>query len=187
MDFNNNKYTFRVFLFFLIFLFGKDTIGQTPIVDLISKSDSISTIRGKISDKDTGEEMIAANIQVFKNGNFVQGETTDIDGNYTIQVDSGGYDMEVTYTGYPTQKITGIIVNEGRVTKVDVLLTVSLGNVYFDVVVCSGCCRIPLIQHDKTTTGAILSRREDKDFFKKLPSRNINEMILMTPGVTFGN
>lgn len=170
---NNNKYTFCFFLVVLVLFFGKNGIAQTSIA-------------GKISDKETGEEMIAANITITQNGVFIIGETTDIDGNYIVQVDSGKYDMEVSYTGYPSQKITGIIVNEGLATKVDVQLSVSLGNVYFEVVVCSGCCRIPLIQHDKTTSGIILSTREDEDFFKKRPTRKINELIMMAPGVTFG-
>ncbi len=173
MILNNNKSIFRFLLIFLIFLFGKTGMAQTSIT-------------GKISDKKTGEDMIAANIILSQNGVFIQGETTDIDGNYSMQVDSGEYDMEISYTGYATQKITGIVVVEGKATKVDVLIT-SGEIVDWPILVCSGCCRVPLIQHDKTTTGITLSKKEDEDFFKKLPTRDINEIIIMTPGVTFSN
>lgn len=169
--FYNNKITFRVILIFLIFIFGKTVFSQTAIC-------------GKVTDNDTGEDMIAANIVVTKNGVFIQGATTDIDGNYTIQVDSGKYDMEISYTGYRTQKITGIVAIEGKATKVDV--QISSGEITdYPIIVCCGCCRVPLIQHDKTTTGRRVNMSEG--VFRKLPTRNINEMIMMAPGVTFSN
>jgi hypothetical protein len=68
--------------------------------------------------------MITANIIVTKNGIFVTGETTDIDGDYIIQVDAGTYDLEVSYPGYPTQNIKGVIVEEEQTKKVDVQLKV---------------------------------------------------------------
>jgi len=42
--FYNNKHTFRISLVFLIFIFGENAIAQTSIT-------------GKISDKDTSEDM----------------------------------------------------------------------------------------------------------------------------------
>lgn len=163
--FYNNKITFRIFIVFLVFIFGENGVAQTGIT-------------GKVTDKETGEEMIAANIIVTKDGVFVQGETTDIDGNYSIRVDSGIYDLEVSYTGYPTQKITGIIVNEGETTKVDV----RLGFVGF---INEGCIllgyNIPLIQQDETSTG----QKIDKYNIKRQATRNINKIITITPGVSF--
>ncbi len=165
-SFYNNKYTFRIFSVFLIFIFGQKGIAQTGI-------------SGKVTDENTGEEMVAANIIVTKNGNFIQGETTDIDGNYTIQVDSGKYDIEVSYTGYPTQKITGIIVNEGLTTKVDVQLTTDLKLQMMSIVVLNIC--IPIIKQDETSTGLTITSEK----IRYLPTRNINEIITITPGVSF--
>ena len=82
-----------------------------------------TSLTGKVSDKDTGEEMIAANIVVSKNGVFIRGETTDIDGNYKIRVDPGTYDMEISYTGYATQKITVVIASAGKLTRVDIQIS----------------------------------------------------------------
>ena len=151
----------------LIFLFGKNGIGQTSIT-------------GKISDKNTGEDMIFANIIISQKGAFIKGATTDIDGNYSIQVDSGKYDMEISYTGYPTQKITGIIVNEGQATKVDVLLSTDLKLQMLNIVVMNIC--IPLIRQDETSTGQEIYEYD----IKRHPSRDLKDMIMMTPGVTFG-
>ena len=133
MNFYNNKYRFQFLLVFLIFILGKNVIAQTAIT-------------GKVSDKETGEEMIAANIIVTKNAIFVTGETTDIDGNYIIQVDSGTYDIEVSYTGYPTQKITGIVAIEGQATKVDIQLSTNLKLQIMNIVVRNIC--VPIIKFE---------------------------------------
>ncbi|HFB99568.1 MAG TPA: TonB-dependent receptor, partial [Phaeodactylibacter sp.] len=78
-----------------------------------------TSMTGKVTDKSTGEELIGANIIVTKGGTFIQGESTDIDGNFSIKVDPGSYDMEVSYTGYAPQKIAGIVASAGQATKVD--------------------------------------------------------------------
>jgi hypothetical protein len=63
---------------------------------------SQASIEGKISDE--REPLIEAQIQLKKNGSFIQGTTTDFDGNYVINnLEPGTYDMEVSYLGYQTQ------------------------------------------------------------------------------------
>ncbi len=137
-----------------------------------------TSITGKISDKDTGEDMIAANIIVSKNGVFIQGETTDIDGNYSIRVDPGTYDIEVSYTGYPTQKITGVVANAGQATRVDVQLSVGTGNVMKEVVVTG--YKVPLIKQDETSTGTTVTSEQ----IRNLPTRNINAVAAATAGAS---
>ncbi len=163
--FYNKTFTFRFFLVILIFLFGENVFSQTGIT-------------GKVIDEDTRDEMIAANVIVSKNGVFVQGETTDIDGNYKIRLDPGIYEVEVSYTGYPTKKLADIVVNAGELKKLDVKMKIEDGIIY---------CYfgyegylIPLIKHDETSTGQTL--RDEK--IKNLPTRNINEIITITPGVS---
>lgn len=43
------------------------------------------SLKGKITDKNTGEPVPFANVVAEKNGNLVSGVTTDFDGNYTIK------------------------------------------------------------------------------------------------------
>jgi len=138
-----------------------------------------TSIAGKISDKDTGEDMISTNIIISQNGIFIGGATTDIDGNYKIEIDSGKYDMEVSYTGYPTQKITGIVVIEGQPTKVDVQLNASLENVYFDIVVTGMTIRI-ITPWDMLRGIKVMDSQ-----IQYLPTRNIFEMSTLAPGVSF--
>ena len=168
MNIFNNKNTIRL-LFFFVFLFGKngaEIFAQT-------------TIFGKITDQNTGEELIGANIIVTKKGTFVQGKSTDIDGNFKVKLDPGMYDIEVSYTGYATQKITDIIASAGHATKVDfqmnsggMILFFGCGGQYF---------HIPLISQDETWTGRKIDKRE----IEKSPTRNINEMSSFVPGVSF--
>ena len=136
-------------------------------------------IAGKITDVTTGEEIIAANIVVNKDGVFVNGEITDIDGNYAIQVDPGIYNIEVSYTGYATQLITDIVVKGGQTSTVNVQL--DEGTI---IDCCFGCWYgyvIPLIKQDETSTGITI----EAERISSLPTRNINQMSLMVPGVSF--
>ena len=162
--FYNNKHTFRIFLIFLIFLFGKNGISQTSIT-------------GKITDLETGEEMIAANIEIYKNGIFIQGETTDIDGNYNLRIDAGIFDMEISYTGYATKKITGISVIGGQETKVDV--QIKSGGIIIWVGGCGGW-QIPLIRQDENPNKLTITSEK----IRNLPTRNINEITTITPGLS---
>lgn len=163
--FYNNKHTFRFFLFFLIFLFGRNGIAQTSIT-------------GKVTDGNTGEEMIAVNVMVEKDGVIIQGETTDIDGNYSIRVDAGIYDLVFSYTGYPTKKIEGVVVGEAEVKVVNVKLEFYVGAIIYCPILVA--YKIPLIEQDKTSTGITITSEQ----IRNLPTRNINEIISITPGLS---
>ena len=163
--FYNNKYTFRVLMISLIFILGKTGIAQTSIT-------------GKISDKDTGEDMIFANIIISQKGFFVKGITTDIDGNYIIQVDSGKYDLEISYTGYPKQTIKGVVVNENKVKMINVEMKFE-GFKYCSMRTIG--YKFPLLKQDESSTGMTITSEK----IRLLPTRNINEIITITPGVSF--
>ena len=55
------------------------------------------TIKGTITDKQTKEPLTGATVQV---AGTTQGAVADIDGNYTLQVPDGTYDLVVRYVGY---------------------------------------------------------------------------------------
>ncbi|MFK7775490.1 MAG: carboxypeptidase-like regulatory domain-containing protein [Saprospiraceae bacterium] len=138
-----------------------------------------SMISGKVTDKNTGEEMIAANIMVSKNGNLIQGVTSDIDGDYSIGVDAGTYDLEFSYTGYPTKKIKDVVVEEAEIKVVDAKLEIGRMMITYCPILIG--YKIPLIKQDEISTGITIS----SDKIRNLPTRNINEIPSMTPGVSF--
>jgi len=60
--------------------------------------------------KDSEGPLIGASVKVLKGSDVARGAITDFDGNFRISMDPGTYDVEISYTGYQTQKITGVQV-----------------------------------------------------------------------------
>jgi len=75
-------------LILLFFLLPLDTIGQNAIV------------KGSIIDAEEKESLVGANI-ILNNG---IGTATDLEGNYSLSVPAGEYQMTFKYIGYQTQK-----------------------------------------------------------------------------------
>ncbi|MEZ4912117.1 MAG: TonB-dependent receptor [Saprospiraceae bacterium] len=100
---NNKILTILIFLISLQVVFGQN-----------------GTVRGKMTDATTGEPIMFGNV-VIKNGE-VTGTTSDLDGNYDFSLAAGTYNIEFSYIGLRTVTITDIVINEGKVTIVDVNL-----------------------------------------------------------------
>ncbi len=137
---------------------------------------SQTSITGKITDKETGEEMIAANVIVSKAGVFVAGETSDIDGNYSIRIDPGSYDVKVSYTGYVDCLVSGVIAKAGKATKLNV--KIGTGGAVMDEVVVTGY-KIPLHSMDATSTGSTVT----SSHIRSLPTRDISALATSISGV----
>ncbi|OQX81735.1 MAG: hypothetical protein B6D61_00280 [Bacteroidetes bacterium 4484_249] len=84
------------------------------------------TLRGKITDAETGEELIGAAVMV--EGTF-QGSSADLDGNYSIpNIQARTINIKCSYISYESQTITGITINPDNVTILDIKLnSVSVG------------------------------------------------------------
>ncbi len=66
------------------------------------------SLKGKITDKKSGEPLPFVNIVVESSGTQVTGGATDFDGDYFIKpIDPGTYDVVVSYVGYQPYKQTG--------------------------------------------------------------------------------
>ncbi|MEM9261830.1 MAG: carboxypeptidase regulatory-like domain-containing protein, partial [Bacteroidota bacterium] len=137
-----------------------------------------TALSGKVIDVDSNNDPLPfATVQIFKDGAFYQGATTDLDGNYYFSnVDPGTYDLQVDYTGYPPTKLTGIPVKAGQTNFADVEVS-SNGGVALDVVVVTGF-KVPLIEQDNTTSGQTVTSEQ----IRNLPTRNINQIASITAG-----
>lgn len=60
------------------------------------------TVKGKVTDAESGEGLIGATITVV---GTTRGATTDIDGNYSVEVPAGSTQLRFAYTGYAEQVI----------------------------------------------------------------------------------
>ncbi|PHI21628.1 hypothetical protein CEQ90_02115 [Lewinellaceae bacterium SD302] len=155
------RYTYSFFLF--LFLVAS-AAGQT-------------SLKGKVTDQDSGNEgMPFASVALKLGEKIIQGVNTDLDGNYLFKsLNPGVYNLEVSYTGYATQRLTGVLIKAGQVNVVNV--TMSAG-VSLDEVMVTGY-KVPLIDQDNTTQGKTVSSEE----IRNLPTRSINAISATTAGV----
>ncbi len=84
------------------------------------------TLRGKIVDSDTGEELIGATVMII--GTSI-GSASDLEGNYTItNINPGTYSFTCQFISYEPITISDIVVSEDKVTIQDFTLgSVSMG------------------------------------------------------------
>ncbi|MEP6793068.1 MAG: TonB-dependent receptor [Saprospiraceae bacterium] len=138
---------------------------------------SQSSLEGKVTDATSGETVIYANVIIFKNGNQITGTTTDLDGNYVFSsIDPGTYDVLVSYTGYPDQRKTGVVVLAGKAIRLDFKME---AGIQLDVAIVTAY-KVPLIEQDNTTQGGVKTAEQ----IRNLPTKNINAIAATTAGLS---
>ncbi|MCL5031054.1 MAG: TonB-dependent receptor [Bacteroidetes bacterium] len=152
-------------LFFLLFL------------PMIVFAGTTGKIKGKVTDLQTGEPLIGANIVVVGTS---FGAATDIKGEYAISnLDAGVYELKASYLGYKTVTISNVRVNADLTAEINFQLPatgVAVGEV--EIV-----AKRPLI--NKSNTNAI--RTTTNEQIESLPIRGVDNIIALTPGVILQN
>jgi len=74
------------------------------------------TIRGRIIDDTSGEELIGVTVLVEGTTN---GAITDLDGAFALSVAPGTYNLKVSYVSFETISITGLEVQDSQVVNID--------------------------------------------------------------------
>lgn len=141
---------------------------------------SQSSLSGKVTGKNTGEEMLYAKIIIKKDGVFITGTFTDFEGNYFVKLDPGSYDIEVVNIGYQNNKFENVRIKKGQAKIKNLKIEDGYG---FPGCVITIGYKIPLIQQDETTTGQIIS----SDQIKHQPTRDIYEISTLATGVSFNH
>ncbi len=153
----------------ILLIFGMAVLG----VGLSART----SLGGKITDLDSQEELIGANVVVFKNDVYVSGTSSDFDGNYKVNLEPGIYDVEVSYIGYPTQEITGVLVEADQVNTLDIAMEGrNLGIIECYVIQ----IRVPIIEMDLP----IVYRLHQVAPINCSPNKEIQELILQLGGLT---
>ncbi|MEO7175013.1 MAG: carboxypeptidase regulatory-like domain-containing protein, partial [Saprospiraceae bacterium] len=155
----------RQLLFFFFLLFGTVVaIGQT-------------SLEGRVKDATTGEPVIFGNVALFQNGVLKTGIETDENGFFNFaNIDPGTYMLEITYVGYQTQRVNGVLVLQGKINTANVKL--DQGVTLNEVVVTDYA--VPLIQKDNTSQGKIMTSEE----IRNSPLKSIASIATTTAGLT---
>jgi outer membrane receptor protein involved in Fe transport len=135
-----------------------------------------TSLEGEVTDAASGEAILFGTIALYKNDVLISGTETDLDGNYFFSnIDPGTYDIEASYIGYTAQRQVGVIINAGRTNRVDFAISVG---VLFDAVEIKAY-KVPLIEIDNTTSGAIVTA----EAIRSLPTKSINAIAATTAGI----
>ena len=92
-------------------------ITQTIILffTVISLQAQSGTIRGNVTEGETGEPMLGATVRLFQANTTKGGAYTDLEGNFTIKTEPGTYSLIISYVSYKSDTIDEVIVTDGEV------------------------------------------------------------------------
>jgi hypothetical protein len=137
---------------------------------------SSQSLQGTVTDIENGEQLMFATVALKKGGQLVTGAQTDFDGKYSLNnINAGEYDVEVSYVGYSTKTISGVVVFAGKSVTLNIEMT---QGIEMEAIVVT--YTVPLIEQDNTTQGTVVTSKE----IDKLASKNINGIIAQSAGVS---
>lgn len=132
------------------------------------------SLRGTVTDAASGETIPMANVVVKSGQNVVQGGSTDFDGKYIISpLDPGTYNVEVSFVGYQTQTINGVLISPSKSTQLDVKIAEDNGMLTETVLIYEA----PIIDKDKT--GSVVTKAD----IDAKPVRGVAGLAAQTAGI----
>ena len=146
-------------------------LGAPP--DSVARDDR-GTLRGQVTDAETGEELIGVNITI-QGTDF--GAATDMEGNYEIRnIRPGSYNVQATYIGFDRMLFTGIEIEAGVVTDLDIEMTPEVLTADDEVVVIG---ERPIFDIEESGSSSRVGRSD----IDAAPVRQIDEVIGRQAGV----
>jgi len=143
------------------------------------------SITGRITDYKTKEGLIGANVVI--QGTAV-GAATDIDGSYTIaNLKPGTYTLSISSVTYKTQTVADVVVESGKVTKIEVTLVEDVAELQEVVVtatreVNNDVSLMQGIRESKLVVSGISAEQ-----ITKLPDRDAAQIAQRVPGITIAD
>ena len=105
--------------------FGDPTY-QNKIVSRIESTRShneTGMIKGKITDKKTGEVLPFVNVEVMQGDNEIVGAASDITGEYIVKgLKPGMYNVKSSFLGYQKAQVNNVIISPNQITFQDFIL-----------------------------------------------------------------
>lgn len=132
------------------------------------------TIAGTISDAVTGEPLIGVNVIVPGTS---LGAASGLDGEYEIAgLRSGEYNVRVSYIGFETKLFTGVRVNDGETTTLDIQLQEAVLSTDEEIIVVGDR---PLVDVEQSSSSHAMSREQ----IEAAPLRDVQDVISTQAGV----
>ena len=143
------------------------------LLSLTALAGTVGKIKGNVTDLQTGEPLIGANVLVVGTS---FGSATDVNGEFTIlNLDAGVYEIRASYIGYQTITVSNVRVNADLTTELNFQLPaegIQVGEVQV-------VAERPLINKSSTNANRITTN----DQIDALPIRGLNNILALTPGV----
>lgn len=112
--------------------------------------------------EDNGDPVIYGSLTLYKNGILYHQTETDMEGKYSFNnIDPGMYDLEISYIGFSSKIITGILVKDDIINLVNIEMS---GGICCCCEMVSIGYQIPLIELDGLTSGQTWSSHQIKRF-----------------------
>ena len=147
----------------------------------LSASAQSGTIAGKIKDAKTNDLLAGASV-VIKGQS--KGNSTSTEGTYVLNVAPGVYTLLVSYSGYQSKSVSGIEVNPGKLTEVDIFLDINSKEM--SAVVISSSARKESINalYNLQRTQAGMSDGISSDVIKRSPDKNTGAVLKRVSGAS---
>lgn len=162
--------------------FKSSLIIKTSLILLLLIADfsfagTTGKIKGKITDKDTGEPIVGANVII--EGTYF-GAAADIEGDFYINnIPPGNYTVVVSAVGYNKVIVEKVSVKIDLTTDLNVEMVseaVKLGEIVVQA-------EKPMIINDLTSTSSIVSSED----IQMMPVENLNQIVNLQAGVIDGH
>lgn len=135
------------------------------------------SLKGKVTDANTGEPLAFANVVVLAGETQVGGVATDFDGGFSIKpIPPGTYTVKVIYVGYNTAQVNNVLIKGNKISFQD--FAMSSGVNLNEVIVIEYVT--PLIDKDGGASGGTVSRAD----INKMAARSATSVASTVGGVS---
>ncbi|MHB1050671.1 MAG: TonB-dependent receptor [Bacteroidota bacterium] len=132
-----------------------------------------SKIRGKVTDKQSGEPLIGASVVIE---GTTQGASTDVNGDYIIlNVQPGKYTIRTSYLGYQNVTISNVVVNIDLTTDLNFELSSEAVSLQAVQIVAEA----PLV--NKNATNTVVQFKSDQ--IENIPVRGVQGVFALAGGI----
>ncbi len=134
------------------------------------------SLEGTVTDKESGEPIIIGTVALLKEGIPVTGTDTDFNGYYNFNgLNPGTYDVEVSYVGYKTQRMEGVLIIGGKTVEVNLEIEPGVTLTTVEIIE----YKAPLFEKDQTGGG----RTVTSENIRQIATRNVNTIAATAGGV----